>query len=413
MDRISTNLPNDNMYYHTSRRLAEMNNVQNQIASQSRLQFLRDDPLAASHAVRYDSLNFRTERYGENAEAAMLSTRLVESSMQQQVEVLQRARELAVQGATGTYSESDLQMMSQEVNELINHALSVANGKNSEGQFMFAGHRSGSEPFRVTTGTAPDGRRGAVVGVDYLGDIGKREVEVGEGTLVQTSVPGSEVFWAGTHMVRGGQDVEGYVAAQDSSFTIDGVTIDVKAGETMGNILDSINSSEAAVKASLDPVEGKLVLETTRPHQLWLGDSTGTLLQDLGVISGSGRPPENLALDAEQTGQSLFDVLISLRDNLSKGDGQSIGSKDLGNLDQAMNSVLTNVAAMGARSNRLELAMKQAEKDSVDITALYSAETDIDITEAVTQLKALEVTHRAALAATAKVAQPTLLDYLR
>jgi flagellar hook-associated protein 3 FlgL len=42
-----------------------------------------------------------------------------------------------------------------------------------------------------------------------------------------------------------------------------------------------------------------------------------------------------------------------------------------------------------------------------------SNEVDLDLSEAITELKMLEYTHKAALNTTARIMQPSLLDYLR
>ena len=47
MDRVSTNLPNDSMQFYLRERQDMMLRTQSQIASQSRIEELRDDPIAA------------------------------------------------------------------------------------------------------------------------------------------------------------------------------------------------------------------------------------------------------------------------------------------------------------------------------------------------------------------------------
>jgi flagellar hook-associated protein 3 FlgL len=47
------------------------------------------------------------------------------------------------------------------------------------------------------------------------------------------------------------------------------------------------------------------------------------------------------------------------------------------------------------------------------MTKMGAEEADIDVTEAITELKMLEFAHRAALATTARILKPTLLDFLR
>ena len=66
MQRISTNMPNDDMQYHSRIREWKMNDLQNNIAEQTRIGELRDDPVEAAHSARYQSLLQRLNRYSKN-----------------------------------------------------------------------------------------------------------------------------------------------------------------------------------------------------------------------------------------------------------------------------------------------------------------------------------------------------------
>jgi len=63
MRRISTDMPNVDSQFYLRRHEEKLAKIQSQIGSQSRIQELRDDPLAASHAVRYESYLARLERF--------------------------------------------------------------------------------------------------------------------------------------------------------------------------------------------------------------------------------------------------------------------------------------------------------------------------------------------------------------
>ena len=66
MRRVSTDMPNTDMQYYLRRQEDALHNLQNKITSGSKLNQLRDDPLAATHAVRYKSYLSRLERYELN-----------------------------------------------------------------------------------------------------------------------------------------------------------------------------------------------------------------------------------------------------------------------------------------------------------------------------------------------------------
>ncbi|MFW5826618.1 MAG: flagellar hook-associated protein 3 [Alkalispirochaeta sp.] len=415
MDRISTNLPNDNMQFFLRERQKLMEQRQNEIASQSRIQNLRDDPLAASHATRYRSYTARLERYGDNIQTVQERNRIAEGRVQEATDLLQRARELAVQGAHGTYAPEDLEHMAGEVEQIIEQMVEIANSRGSDGTTIFAGDRSQQLPFRALRGMRAGGEREMVTEVQYRGTINPQAAEVGENSYIQTNFIGNQVFWAENQRIQSRTDAGDYQVDQNGSFSIDGVDIEVREGDNAFSIIQKINESGAPVRARLDPVHNSMVVESTTPHQVWMQDQPGsTVLQDLGLIGGGdGRAPENIAPSARRSGGSVFDALINLRDQLAAGDQEAIGSRGIQGMDQSLDNMLTTLGRIGAVNSRLEGAYERTEMEIPEVIAQDSRNTDVDLAEAVMELRQLESTHRAALGASARIMQPTLLDFLR
>jgi flagellar hook-associated protein 3 FlgL len=414
MDRISTNLPNDNMQFYLRERQRAMEQLQNQIASQTRIQNLRDDPLAAAHATRYRSYTARLERYSENIQTITQRNRIVEGHVQQATDMLQRAREIAVQGATGTYAPEDLQHMATEVDQILEQMVQVANARDSDGTTVFSGDRTQQLPFRELTGISGGGRA-MITDVQYRGTINPQETEIGENTFIETNFPGNQVFWAENQQVASRVDARGFQVDQDGSFAIDGVTIPVREGDTVFSIVQRINESGAPVRARIDPVYSSLVIQSTTPHEIWLQDNPGsTVLTDLGLISGADvRPPQNTAPSAMRSGGSVFDALISLRDQLMAGDQESVGGSGIQRIDQSLDNMFGTLGRLGAINSRLAGSYQRTEMEIPEVIAQDSRNTDVDFAEALMELRSLEATHRAALGASARIMQPTLLDFLR
>ena len=98
MRRVSTDMPNDDMQYRMRRNEAALSSMQSKMASQTRIKELRDDPLAAAHAVRYESYLARLDRFEGNALYARDHFKTADGYLRQAQDVMQRVRELAVQG---------------------------------------------------------------------------------------------------------------------------------------------------------------------------------------------------------------------------------------------------------------------------------------------------------------------------
>jgi flagellar hook-associated protein 3 FlgL len=418
MKRISTYMPTDDMQYHLRLREWKLNQLNNKMASQTKIKNLRDDPLAASRSIRYQSMIMRMRQYTDNVETIRGRNAQVEGYLNEAVDIMQRIRELTVQGANGIYKQEDLAYMGEEVDQLLHELIQIANARAGDGTTLFSGFRTNKDAFRVVKGRMETIER--IISVDYTGNIGRNQAEISEAALADTNMPGNYVFWAENENIYSSVDATTYQVQEDSVIQIDGVPIGLKEGDNIHAIISKINDSAAPVKAALDPVRNSLYLKTTVPHQLWLKDGetdtggTGTVLQDLGIITeGQNTPPENVAGSALSFGSSVFDILINLRDRFLEGDTEQIGSAGLQSLDRALENLITHRSDLGAKDRRLEMAYSRLNYETPELVELNSKEIDLDISEAITELKMLEYTHQAALQTTAKIMQPSLLNYLR
>ncbi|MFO7729583.1 MAG: flagellar hook-associated protein 3 [Spirochaetia bacterium] len=414
MERISSNMSINDMQYQLNKRNQNLYDLNNQMSTQSRVNNLRDDPLAAGHSTRYLSRITHLERYAKNAERIKSEHRVAEGYMKSANSILHRVRELAVQGANDTYTKSDKQAMGQEINQLLNELIEIGNARNADGTTMFGGDKTSTNPYRVLRGTIPEAGGQVVTNVEYRGSIKPSVVEIGQGNYMKKHFPGNEVLWAEQQQVFSGVNAQNYVVDTDTSIQIDGEEIGLNAGDNIHNIIAKINDSKAQVKASLDPVNNSLALTTTSPHQLYLQDAgEGTVLQDLGVITDIGKPPFNIASDANSSGGSLFDMVIHLRDRLYAGDTIDIGGSALKGIDLAQDKLLSSMSELGAQDERMQVALRRIEHEIPELQEQNSKEVDLDFTKAITDLKELEQAHKAALGAAGRIMQPTLLDFLR
>ena len=415
MKRISSQLPSTDASYYMRLREWNMNDMQNKMAAQSRIKDLRDDPLAAARSARLQSEIFRVERFEQNVQTVRNRLTTAEGQIRSAVDVLQRVRELGVEGANGILDRNQMGYIGEEVNALLGELLTIGNAKDESGNFLFSGALSRTEPFRLTQGHVPGGSGDLVTSVDYLGNVGRSSAEISDGAEVGVNLPGNVVFWAEQQQVYSTIDAREYRVQADSTIRIDGAEIRLSTGDTVSAIIAKINEANAPVKARLDPVASSLVIETTLPHQLWAEDiGGGTVLQDLGILApGGSHPPLNIARSARVFGGSLFDQVIGLRDALLEGSAEKVGSAGLRGIEDAITSIAGVLAEVGARDSRLETVAKRLAWEKPELVRFDSQERDLDLAEAITRLKMLEYTHEAALNTAARVLKPSLLDFLR
>ncbi|MGN0749985.1 MAG: flagellar hook-associated protein 3 [Treponema sp.] len=414
MQRISSQMNNNNTQSSLRLQESRLNAANNQIGSQRRIQQLRQDPIAAGHLVRYQSYLQRVNQYEKNALTLSDQFSVREGYMTDSLDIMQRVRELAVTGANGIYNKEDLKNMATEVDELLKALVQNANAVSADGNSIFAGTNTKTTAFDIEMGNVEGSGVPLIQNVRYNGNNNINLVEVDEGKYLQNDNIGDKTFWAEHQQLFGGRDALNWQSSSNNVISIDGVEIQISQGDNIYAVVSKINDSAAAVKASVDPIRNALNLETTDARQLWLQDVTGNTLEELGIIKDSSQlPPYNIATGTRVSGGSMFDAVIAFRNALLSGDQEAIGSRVLGSLDQGIDSLVTRIAKSGAEYERAQLNATRNGKLALDVTQMVSREGDLDFTKAITDLKMLDYTNQATLSQAGKMYSSTLLNYMR
>ena len=414
MHRISSQMNNNNTQSNLRLQEMRLNKANNQIGSQRKIQQLRDDPLAAGHLVRYQSYLNRVNTFEKNALTLSDEFSVREGYMTDSLEIMQRIRELAVTGANGVYTPDDMKNMATEVDELLKALVQNANAVSADGKSIFAGTNTTATAFDVEMGNVEGSGIPLIQNVRYNGNIDVNSVEIDENKYLINDNAGNKTFWAENQQLFGARDASQWQASSDSVISVDGVKINVTQGDNIYALVAKINNSNAAVKASVDPIRKSLNLATTDARQLWIQDVEGTALNELGIVKDSSqKPPYNLGNGVRVSGGSLFDSVIAFRNALLKGDNEAIGSRVLGSLDQGINSLVTRLAKSGAEYERAQLNAKRSSKVALDVTQMVSREGDLDFTKAITDMKMLDDTNQATLSQAGKMYSSTLLNYMK
>ncbi|GIG22606.1 flagellar hook-associated protein FlgL [Cellulomonas chitinilytica] len=107
---------------------------------------------------------------------------------------------------------------------------------------------------------------------------------------------------------------------------------------------------------------------------------------------------------------SVFALLDKVSDALRTG---ADPTQYLDDIDDRMESMLTEVSAVGARQNQIAAAKTTITGQQLTTKTQLSGIEDIDLAETILNLQMQEVAYQGALGAAAKVLQPSLMDFLR
>lgn len=141
-------------------------------------------------------------------------------------------------------------------------------------------------------------------------------------------------------------------------------------------------------------------------------DASGAYVGDTGQVLRRVADGVQVRVDVPAT---VFGPVFAVLDSVVSGlhtDPTTL-SGDLDRLDSVSRSLRTELAAVGTRYSQLTAASDAADSQSVALTSRLSDIEDVDLAKAVIDLQTQNAGYQAALAATARVVQHSLMDFLR
>jgi flagellar hook-associated protein 3 FlgL len=165
--------------YHNN--LEKLQKNQNMLSTGKKISRPSDDPVAVATSLRIRTDMARNDAYTKNADEVQSWLNITDTALGQLGDLLQRTRELAVEGANGTLTQADMQKIAEEIKQLKAQMIQVGNTQYN-GRYIFAGFKTTTQPFSEDNNS-------------YNGDNGLIEFEVGAGgNKIAVNVPGDKVF---------------------------------------------------------------------------------------------------------------------------------------------------------------------------------------------------------------------------
>lgn len=227
--RITTNLMSHNLLRSLEQANSRMTLLQTQLSTGRSLTKPSDDPVATETALRMNNTIASMEQWKKNASEALSYLESTESILSNMTAMLQRIRELTVQGATGSLSNNDRMQIAQEIDQLTMQFQVLANSQVNT-KYIFAGTKIDAPPVEAYTGT---GTPPAIT--KWAGNDKVLEIEVGPNVTMPIAINGQQLFGI--------------------TFNSDG-----SANSSFFNMLHELstalrNSDHEAINASLDKID--------------------------------------------------------------------------------------------------------------------------------------------------------------
>ncbi len=394
--RISTLTFQNNAIGQMDQLQAALAKTQSQLATGKQIQQASDNPAGMAQVNQLNAELSASQQYVTNQNAATANLRLEEQALSDATNVLQSARDLAVEANNASLSASQRQDIATQLQQQLQQLISIGNRTDANGNYLFSGYASQTQPF-AQAGNA----------VAYAGSDGVSQLQISANQRISGGDAGSAVFMNipagnGTFTTATG-------AANTGSGSIDGGSV--------------VNPSQWTADT--------YTTTFTSPTQYQVTDSganvvasglytSGDTIQFRGVeVTISGNPAAGDTFTAAPAGKtSAFATLSGLITTLSSQAlspsqvSTQIGTA-LAQIDGAISQFGNVSASVGARLNAVTAAQSTEQSSQTQLQSSISQLSDVDYAAAVTRLNSQEVALQAAQQSYASLAKLSLFNYIQ
>jgi flagellar hook-associated protein 3 FlgL len=245
--RVSESMLYSSANTSLAKQMATMQNLTEQVSSSKQLNKPSDNPADVRSAVGlYDTLA-QLNQFGRNIDSATSRLSAMDDALSSAGQLIQRANELAIQGANGTLSPTDRQNIAAEVSQLTEAMAQDANAKVGS-SYIFSGFKTDTPAYQVIG----SGQVGA-----YQGDNGVVLARVGPSSTIQISMAGNTVFQSGIDALtqlqtdlNGGQAVQASTIAQISNALQNLSQAQATVGARENRVTDAKNTQQNLITSN-------------------------------------------------------------------------------------------------------------------------------------------------------------------
>jgi flagellar hook-associated protein 3 FlgL len=147
-------------------------------------------------------------------------------------------------------------------------------------------------------------------------------------------------------------------------------------------------------------------------------DASGAYQGDSGTVTRTIAPGVKVPVNATgpdvfgPAGNDIFKVLSDISDDL-RNNPSNLTTTDLSALDAGYLRMQNALSAVGSRYHQIEIMQARNQANQLESKTQLSDVEGVDLPGATVDLQMQEVAYQAALGATAKAIQPSLVDFLR
>ncbi|MGP3608890.1 flagellar hook-associated protein FlgL [Anoxybacteroides rupiense] len=179
--RVTQGMLAANMLRNLSASYAQLGKYQDQLATGKKINRPSDDPVVAMKGMAYRTNLTEVQQFKRNFSEAYNWIENSDDALDKATQALQRIRELVVQASNDTYETTQRESIAQEVQQLTDHLVSIANTKVGD-KYIFNGTDTLQQPVDLNR-TPPVSTNNSEV-----------KIELSQGIYIPVNVDPTKVF---------------------------------------------------------------------------------------------------------------------------------------------------------------------------------------------------------------------------
>lgn len=383
---------------------------QNEVATGLAVPNAAANPVAATQILQLVQQQAQLTQYGTNLQSAQTRLTLEQTSLSTVSNTVQSIRDLVVQAGDASLNNANRQQIVTQIQSLYQSLLASANTKDSNGEYLFSGYATLTQPFASNAGGT----------VSYQGNDGNRLLQISANQSVADSDAGSGVFM--NIPAGNGTFVTAANSANTGGGSIDsGSVVDIAQWKSAQAALPgpytlSFSTTGTTTTYTVTDSSGATVPGGTGTY------TSGAAIQFDGVqVTVSGTPAAGDSFTIAPAGtQSVFAAVNQAMTAISQPAGTpasnaqlttSLGTA-LTQIDQIISHLSTVSASVGARISMLNTQSTTNTSTATTLATQQSNLQDANYASAVSTLNEQYVGLQAAEQSYAAIAQLSLFKYL-
>ena len=448
------------------------------LSSGSRINSAKDDAAGLQISNRLTSQINGLSVAVKNANNGVSIAQTAEGAMQESTNIMQRMRDLALQSANGSNSDSERVALQEEFNALSGELTRIADTTSFGGQKILNGDMSktsfqigananetvsfglsdvsasalkgsfsgaevtgkaaaelkaqvtgnqisapGTATLKINTPEAGDLTIGSskigIIGGDTAASITEKINAQSKDHGYTATVDGDDItlskadgnviaddFDAGdskltvpatdsSNYIEAGKATDASTVSADGNFTVNGNKVEVKAEETLENVLKAITTADKTIEGAVK--DGRITLTSKDGSEIKLADTDGGALKQLGLSSGStsAKLEENTSVILNGTEIKLakgsdMDSIVTAINTASTGvsasnDGGKLSLFSQNDFTVADGAAGSGLTALGLTAGTSAAVAQESSVANLDITSAGGAQQAIQVLDGAMQ----------------------------